>query len=241
MIYKMTYTSYKRLFDIFTAVICITVFFLPVMLIALLIKLTSKGPAFYLSMRYGKNNKLFSMIKLRTMYINAPLLSSEHLFHPNKYITVLGIFLRKTGIDELPQLLNILKGEMSFVGPRPLINDDKELLSMREQAGLIKLLPGLTGLAQINGRNELLSAKKFEYDSIYSNNISFSTDLKILFLTITYLFNECICLIKKVNVSELKNKFLFPPLFLKYGIRNTTLYFVYLVVLSLLFINILNL
>jgi O-antigen biosynthesis protein WbqP len=175
--------SAKRLFDIAAAVLLIIFFFLPLIIIACVIKLTSKGPALYWSERIGKNNTLFKMPKCRTMQIGTPALATHLLSKPDQYVTAIGKFLRKTSLDELPQLISILKGDMSFVGPRPALFNQEDLVTLRTQKGVHVLPPGLTGWAQINGRDELPIPVKVEFDEYYLKHHSFLFDLEILFMT----------------------------------------------------------
>lgn len=186
----LIYSFYKRLFDIFFSLLCLIVISVPVIIIGILIKLFSGGPVFYISNRKGKNDKMFKMLKFRTMKVITPELSSDHFLQPEKYFISFGSFLRKSGLDELPQLINILKGEMSFVGPRPLICDDDELIKLRIKSGVNRLIPGLTGLAQIKGRCRLKASEKFYYDYSYLKNFSFKNDLTIILKTNLFLFNE---------------------------------------------------
>ncbi len=173
----------KRLFD-FTGALClVVVFFLPMFFIALLIKLTSKGPVLYWSDRVGINNTIFRMPKFRTMGLNTPAVATHLLNNSEQYLTPMGGFLRKSSLDELPQLFNILKGEISFVGPRPALFNQEDLIALRTEKGVHTITPGLTGWAQINGRDDLPIPKKVEFDSYYLNHRSFLFDLKILLMT----------------------------------------------------------
>jgi O-antigen biosynthesis protein WbqP len=173
----------KRLFDGCLAVI-VSIFLLPFILaVALGVRLTSAGPALYWSDRVGRRNQLFKMPKFRTMRMNTPALATHLLPDPKQYLTPIGSFLRKSSLDELPQLWSILKGEMSFVGPRPALFNQDDLVALRTQYGVDQLLPGLTGWAQINGRDELPIPLKVEMDVTYLREQSFLFDLKILFLT----------------------------------------------------------
>jgi O-antigen biosynthesis protein WbqP len=190
--YQVTikYQFLKRLFDIFFALFGIIIFFLPVLLFGILIKIISRGPVLHWSERLGKNNICFKMVKLRTMENGAPMLSSTHFKESEKYLIKCGKMIRSSGIDELPQLYNILKGDMSFVGPRPVIRDDNEVIQMRIKGSISQIKPGLTGLAQINGRSELTVLDKVYYDEIYAEKMCFLLDLKILIYTNYYLFYE---------------------------------------------------
>lgn len=175
----------KRLFDL---VICsaASIIGLPLMLIlVLLIKLTSQGPVFFKQRRIGLGRKEFHILKFRTMYTCTPSNVPTHLLeNPDAFITPVGRALRKTSLDELPQLFNILKGEMSLVGPRPALYNQDDLITLREQYGVHKMRPGLTGWAQVNGRDELEIPIKVEYDRFYVENWSVWMDIKILFLTV---------------------------------------------------------
>jgi O-antigen biosynthesis protein WbqP len=173
----------KRIFDFTLALILIVLLFIPMAFVALLVKITSKGPAFYWSDRVGVNNTIFKMPKFRTMRIDTPAVATHLLGNPHRYLTPIGGFLRKTSLDELPQLYSILKGEISFVGPRPALFNQADLIDLRTQNGVHKLVPGLTGWAQVNGRDDLSIPKKVEFDGYYLKNYSFVLDLKILFMT----------------------------------------------------------
>jgi O-antigen biosynthesis protein WbqP len=148
------------------------------------VKLTSAGPILYWSDRIGRDNKIFKMPKFRTMRVDTPAVATHLLPEPEKFLTSVGSFLRKSSLDELPQLWSILKGDMSFVGPRPALFNQADLITLRTQCGVDKLLPGLTGWAQINGRDELPIADKVKLDVEYMQNQSLFFDVKILFLTI---------------------------------------------------------
>jgi O-antigen biosynthesis protein WbqP len=154
------------------------------LVIGILIKLNSKGPVFFVQIRIGRNNELFSFYKFRTMKIGTPNVATDKLSDSNKYVTTIGKFLRKSSLDELPQFINTLKGDMTFVGPRPALYNQYELKEMRTAAGVHLLLPGLTGWAQINGRDNNDDYTKTEYDLYYLNNKSFSLNIKILFKTV---------------------------------------------------------
>jgi len=173
----------KRLFDIFLSLLLFTLFFPLILLILLSIKLTSKGPILYCSDRIGKNNILFKMLKFRTMHLNTPAVATHLLKEPSQYLTSVGPFLRKTSFDEIPQLFNILVGNMSFVGPRPALFNQYDLVKLRTSKGVHHLTPGLTGWAQVNGRDDLSIAKKVKFDTEYLKKKSFIFDLKILYLT----------------------------------------------------------
>lgn len=173
----------KRIFDIILCIIAIIVLLVPMLFLALLVRFTSKGPILHWSHRVGLNNEIFKMPKFRSMSICAPNIATHLLVNPAQYITPLGFFLRKSSLDELPQLWSILIGDMSFVGPRPALFNQEELISMRFQLGIHKLIPGLTGWAQINGRNDISISKKVKLDLEYYQKQSILLDLKILYLT----------------------------------------------------------
>jgi O-antigen biosynthesis protein WbqP len=173
----------KRLFDIFFSFLCFTLLFALILIISLSIKLTSKGPILHCSNRVGKNNIPFKMLKFRTMHLNTPAVATHLLKEPSQYLTSIGSFLRKTSFDEIPQLLNILMGNMSFVGPRPALFNQYDLIKLRTSKGVHQLTPGLTGWAQVNGRDDLSLTKKIIFDTDYLKKKSFIFDLKILYLT----------------------------------------------------------
>ena len=173
----------KRPFDIMMAMVALVVCLVPCLVIAFLVWATSNGPVIYWSQRVGRGEKLFSMPKFRTMRLNAPAVATHLLAQPDSYLTPLGGFLRKTSLDELPQLWCILTGKMSFVGPRPALFNQYDLVAMRRAAGVADLLPGLTGWAQINGRDELPLDMKVHYDAEYLQRQCFTFDLLILWRT----------------------------------------------------------
>lgn len=173
----------KRLFD-FSLALVATVFLVPpIAVAAIAVRLTSPGPALYWSDRIGKNNRVFKMPKFRSMRIDTPAVATHLLQNPGQWLTPIGSFLRKTSLDELPQLWSILKGDMSFVGPRPALYNQEDLIALRTEKGVHELVPGLTGWAQVNGRDELPVEKKVELDVEYLNKRSFLFDLKILWMT----------------------------------------------------------
>ena len=174
----------KQIFDTALAILFFPVFFLPMLIIALLVKLTSKGPVLYWSDRVGKNNRIFRMPKFRTMRVDTPAVATHLMKNPEQYYTPVGSFLRKSSLDELPQLYSVLKGDMSFVGPRPALFNQDDLIELRTKKGIHKLIPGITGWAQINGRDDLPIPEKVVLDEYYLNNRSFMFDLKTLFLTL---------------------------------------------------------
>lgn len=173
----------KRFFDFGLALFASVVLIIPIAVVALMIKLTSKGPAVYWSNRVGRNNQIFRMPKFRTMQIDTPAVATHLLQDPSQYLTPIGPFLRKSSLDELPQLWSILCGDMSFVGPRPALFNQDDLISMRSTHQVHTLLPGLTGWAQINGRDEIPIPQKVELDVYYLQHHSFILDLRILMLT----------------------------------------------------------
>ena len=177
------YDFYKRLFDIIFSVISLLIFLFPFFFISLLIKVASKGPTFYCSQRIGKNNEHFKMFKFRTMQVGTPAVATHLLLDPGQYLTPLGSFLRKSSLDELPQLWSILLGDMSFVGPRPALFTQNDLIDLRMKYGIDKLVPGLTGWAQVNGRDELPISEKVQYEYHYLHKKSFWFDMRILGIT----------------------------------------------------------
>ncbi len=174
----------KRLFDLAVALVAAVFLALPIVLVALAVRLTSPGPALYWSDRVGRNNRTFKMPKFRSMRIGAPPMATHLLQNPDQWLTPIGSFLRKSSLDELPQLWSILKGDMSFVGPRPALFNQHDLIDLRTQAGLEVLLPGLTGWAQVNGRDELRIEEKVRFDIEYMKNKSILFDLKIIWITV---------------------------------------------------------
>jgi O-antigen biosynthesis protein WbqP len=174
----------KRLFDLALALVASPLLALPMLLIALAVKLTSKGPVLYWSDRVGRNNKIFHMPKFRSMRTDAPEVATHLLSNSGAYLTSIGPFLRKTSLDELPQIYSVLKGDLSFVGPRPALHNQNDLVALRTEHGVHELIPGLTGWAQVNGRDDLLIPLKVEYDSEYRRTRTFLFDLKILCLTL---------------------------------------------------------
>lgn len=173
----------KRVFDVLLATLCFF-FFSPVFLLcAILVRFTSKGPVFYVSDRIGANNTHFNMIKFRTMRTDTPQVATHLMTDPKAYLTPIGDFLRKTSLDELPQLINVIKGQMSIVGPRPALFNQDDQIALRTESGAHVLTPGITGWAQINGRDDIAIEKKVELDTWYLENRSFWLDLKIIWLT----------------------------------------------------------
>ena len=174
----------KRVFDILLGCLAGLVLVIPVLLVVMAVRLTSKGPALYWSDRVGRNNMIFKMPKFRSMLVGTPAVATHLLTNPKAYLTPIGAFLRKSSLDELPQLWSILRGEMSFVGPRPALFNQHDLIGLRTQAGVDKLLPGLTGWAQVNGRDELSIADKVALDVEYLQKKSLAFDVKIMILTV---------------------------------------------------------
>jgi len=173
----------KRLFDLIVALIACFVLFLLIIAITILVRITSAGPALYWSDRVGINNTIFKMPKFRSMNVDTPAVATHLLKEPKSVLTPIGQFLRRTSLDELPQLWCILKGDMSFVGPRPALFNQDDLISLRTKQGVHELVPGLTGWAQINGRDELPIPDKVALDKEYLLRHSFIFDLKILWST----------------------------------------------------------
>ncbi len=174
----------KRIFDLILALIILALSFIPLILIAIAVRLTSKGPALHWSSRVGKDNRIFSMPKFRTMRLDTPQVATHLLRNPKRYETPIGPFLRKTSLDELPQLFNIFKGDMSFVGPRPALFNQHDLIQLRTKGKVHHLLPGLTGWAQINGRDTLSIPDKVALDVEYLKQQSFVFDIRILWATV---------------------------------------------------------
>ena len=174
----------KRLLDIILVLFTAPVFLLLALGVAVLIRLTSPGPVLYWSDRIGRNNKIFRMPKFRSMSIDTPALASHLISDPQAYLTPAGSFLRKSSLDELPQLWSILKGDMSFVGPRPALFNQNDLIALRTEFGVHELVPGLTGWAQVNGRDELPIPEKVKLDTEYLHRRPLVFDLKILGMTI---------------------------------------------------------
>lgn len=190
----------KRALDLFFAVILLIVLFIPLVIVALVVKLTSKGPIFFIQERYGKNSRPFKLYKFRSMVSEAPEIANSEFNDIKNYITPFGMFIRKTSIDELPQLVNIIKGDMSFIGPRPLARTDEKVIKIRKMNGGDLALPGISGLAQVNGRNKLTDEEKATYDGKYVANLSFQFDLLLVIETV-------ISVIKHDDVfREVKNK-----------------------------------
>lgn len=180
----------KRSFDLFLAAIALVILAIPLLALALLVRITSPGPALYWSDRVGRYNVLFRMPKFRSMRTGTPAVATHLLQRPDQYLTPIGSFLRKTSLDELPQLWSIIKGDMSFVGPRPALFNQEDLIALRHECGVDTLVPGITGWAQINGRDELPIPEKVRLDAEYLARRSFWFDLRILWLTLMKVVRE---------------------------------------------------
>jgi O-antigen biosynthesis protein WbqP len=174
----------KRIFDLTMAILLSGIFCVPMILIVLLVKMSSSGPVLYWSDRVGINNQIFKMPKFRTMRTDTPAVATHLLGNSDDYMIPVGSFLRKFSLDELPQLWSIIKGDMSFVGPRPALYNQDDLINMRTINGLHEIMPGITGWAQINGRDDIPIPQKVEYDAYYMDKKSFFFDLKILYRTV---------------------------------------------------------
>jgi O-antigen biosynthesis protein WbqP len=174
----------KRFFDLLLALIACTVLFLPTMFVAMAVRFTSAGAVLYWSDRVGRDNRIFKMPKFRTMHVGTPAVATHLLDDPESYLTPIGSFLRRSSLDELPQIWSVLIGDMSFVGPRPALFNQDDLIALRTQYGVHELVPGLTGWAQVNGRDELSVPEKVKLDVEYLHLRSFWFDLRILWLTI---------------------------------------------------------
>jgi O-antigen biosynthesis protein WbqP len=173
----------KRLFDLLLALCATAILLLPVAVVALAVRLTSPGPALYWSDRVGRRNVIFKMPKFRSMRVGTPAVATHLLADPKAHLTPIGSFLRKSSLDELPQLWSILVGDMSFVGPRPALFNQHDLIALRTELGVDELVPGLTGWAQVNGRDELPIPDKVRLDAAYLEKKSLGFDLRILWLT----------------------------------------------------------
>jgi O-antigen biosynthesis protein WbqP len=180
----------KRLFDSLLVIIVIILLVVPIILTAIAVRITSKGSVLYWSDRIGRNNEIFKMPKFRSMLINTPDVATHLLDNPGAYLSPIGGFLRRSSLDELPQLFSVLKGDMSFVGPRPALYNQDDLIALRTEKGVDKLLPGITGWAQVNGRDELSIPDKVALDIEYLNRQSFWFDIKILWMTFLRVINR---------------------------------------------------
>jgi O-antigen biosynthesis protein WbqP len=180
----VNYLNQKRLFDLILAAFIIVGFVFAAVLLALAIKCTSPGPVLYWSDRIGLGNRIFRMPKFRSMRIDAPTVATHLLTNPSQWMTPIGSFLRRTSLDELPQVWSVLKGDMSFVGPRPALFNEYDLIAMRTAAGIHELVPGITGWAQVNGRDELMLSEKVRLDTEYVLMRSLRLDFVILCKTL---------------------------------------------------------
>tara|TARA_Y100000816_G_scaffold292628_1_gene289293 strand:- start:4702 stop:5262 length:561 start_codon:yes stop_codon:yes gene_type:complete len=180
----------KRIFDFVLGVLLLSILLAPMILIAIAVRFTSRGSAIYWSDRIGRNNKIFKMPKFRSMLIETPIIATHLLNKPQTYLSPIGSFLRRSSLDELPQIFSVLKGDMSLVGPRPALFNQEELVSLRNKYGVDKLMPGITGWAQVNGRDELSISEKVAFDLEYLERQSIWFDLKILLYTFLRVFNR---------------------------------------------------
>jgi len=174
----------KRLFDIISGCLLLVAFVVPMSLIALAVKLSSRGPVLYWSNRVGRGNRIFKMPKFRSMRTDAPQVATHLFSDPSAYLTPIGGFLRRSSLDELPQLFLVLRGDLSLVGPRPALFNQDDLIALRTQAGVHELVPGITGWAQVNGRDDVSIPEKVRLDCEYQHARSFWLDLKILIMTV---------------------------------------------------------
>ena len=174
----------KRIFDLMVALVLMLILAPLLLLVVLAIRLTSVGPVLFRTRRVGKNSRLFTMYKFRTMRIETPQVATHLLKEPDQFLTPIGKFLRRTSLDELPQLINVLRGDMSLVGPRPALFNQDDLISLRTARGVNELTPGITGWAQVNGRDSLPIAEKVKLDEWYLKNRSFWLDLKVVVMTV---------------------------------------------------------
>lgn len=174
----------KRIFDLFLAITLSLLLIWLIIFLVLVVRLSSKGPVLYWSSRVGINNQLFQMPKFRTMQLETPVVATHLMRNPNAFLTPTGAILRRFSLDELPQLYSILKGEMSFVGPRPALFNQNDLIDLRTENGVDKLVPGVTGWAQVNGRDDLSIPEKVDLDAEYLDRQSFWFDLKIIWMTL---------------------------------------------------------
>ena len=174
----------KRLFDLVLAALASLILIIPCAVVAVMVRITSPGPILYWSDRVGRGNSIFKMPKFRSMRVGTPALATHLLTDPDSHLTPVGSFLRKSSLDELPQLWSIIKGDMSFVGPRPALYNQQDLIELRTQSGVHVLVPGLTGWAQVNGRDELPIPQKVAFDTEYLRRKSIVFDIRILFLTL---------------------------------------------------------
>ena len=173
----------KRIFDLLLGVLILPLLVIPMLLICIAVRLSSKGSALYWSNRIGRNNEIFKMPKFRSMLIDTPDIATHLLNTPDSYLSPIGTFLRRSSLDEFPQLFSVLKGDMSLIGPRPALHNQDDLIALRTKKGVDKLLPGITGWAQVNGRDKLSIPDKVALDVEYLNRQSFWFDMKILWMT----------------------------------------------------------
>ena len=180
----------KRIIDLLIGSVVLLFVFVPMLVITLLVRITSKGPALYWSDRVGQGNKVFKMPKFRSMRIDTPAVATHLLNDPDQFLSPIGGFLRRSSLDELPQLWSILKGDISFVGPRPALFNQDDLIALRSEQGVDQLIPGLTGWAQVNGRDELPIPEKVKLDVEYMERQSFLFDMRILWMTFLKVVNR---------------------------------------------------
>jgi len=180
----------KRFFDLFLGAILLILLALPMLITAIAVRLTSTGPTLYWSDRVGRDNVIFRMPKFRSMRVDTPAVATHLMTDPNKFITPIGGFLRRSSLDEIPQLFSVLNGDMSFIGPRPALFNQDDVIALRMEKGVDKVLPGLTGWAQVNGRDELPIPEKVALDVEYMERQSFWFDMKILLLTFLKVFGQ---------------------------------------------------
>ncbi|KYP11484.1 MAG: UDP-phosphate galactose phosphotransferase [Limnobacter sp. CACIAM 66H1] len=173
----------KRLFDLLLGVVVLAILALPILVVAFAVRVTSKGPVLYWSDRVGIHNQIFKMPKFRSMRVGTPAVATHLLSDPHSHLTPIGSFIRRTSLDELPQLWSILKGDMSFVGPRPALFNQHDLIELRTEKGVHHILPGLTGWAQVNGRDDIPIPRKVQLDYEYLQKQSLLFDIQILWLT----------------------------------------------------------
>ena len=173
----------KRIFDLLLGIVVFMLLATVILLVAIAVRLSSKGPVLYWSDRIGKDNETFKMPKFRSMLSGTPTVATHLLENPEAYLSPIGGFLRSTSLDELPQLFSVLRGDMSFVGPRPALFNQDDLIALRKEKGIDKLLPGITGWAQVNGRDILIVTDKVDLDEVYMQRQSFWFDMKILWMT----------------------------------------------------------
>ncbi|MDF8368731.1 sugar transferase [Weissella paramesenteroides] len=192
------YKNTKIFLDELMGIFLIVILLIPMLIIAVLVKLTSDGPILFKQSRYGKHSRKFTIYKFRTMYIKTPEMSNQTFKNIDNFITPIGKVLRKYSLDELPQLFNIVMGNMSFIGPRPLAESDITVIYLRQKSGADRVRPGITGLAQVNGRNNILDSEKAYFDQIYVENLTLLNDTKIVFRTILN-----VILAKNINREKL--------------------------------------